>query len=96
MIDTAALDQIIRQTAAIDSADAITGPRGRSVREVLQTWLEVPDALGRVLPLILVRYRVKSRQGVIPLDPLPTSTPTNEGSALRGRRMFGPRITDRG
>lgn len=61
MVDCEALDNIVRQTAALDATDGLTGERGRTPKEVLRTWLDYPDSLARVLPLILIRYRVASR-----------------------------------
>jgi hypothetical protein len=61
MINTMALDHIIRQTALIDATDGMTGDPGRSEQEVLRSWLNNSEALARVLPLILVLYRVVIR-----------------------------------
>jgi hypothetical protein len=56
MVNIATLDTIIRQAAV----EAIDGT-GRSHVEVLCNWLVDSEALERVVPLILVRYRMALR-----------------------------------
>jgi hypothetical protein len=66
MVDIVVLDKIIRQTAAMEAEPcgvAYDRALSPAMTEVLRHWLESPEALARVRPLILVRYRLAIRIG---------------------------------